>query len=187
MAILGSFWNIDCSLCKMEVMKTQSSIWGAGHAHQADLSTCFVSCIAFAKVLTPLLCQCCLVMLSQSFGRSRNDFEMGTSFAVTHYFCWACTASHDLNAWRRNKYMRTACYYCTPFSLRMILFQQGFICCMECLQHIYILCEIICIYCKWMDWYSIFGNATVWKIVNANFGGSVPILCNRKSSFWVKH
>lgn len=84
-AIWGEFKSIDWSLCTVEVMKTQSLIWGEGHVHQADLSMCFVSCIVFAEVLTPLLCQCWLVILSQCF---RGGGVQKTIFKWEHPLQW---------------------------------------------------------------------------------------------------
>lgn len=136
-AILGGGLSIDWALCTVELVKTQSLIWG--HVHQADLSMCFVSCISVAEVLTPLLCRCCLVILSQNFGGHRKLFGKQTYFAATRYF-WCCKLTSK--TLKEKRITRTESYYRTPFFHTVILFKEGFICCMDCSQHIYILCEV---------------------------------------------
>lgn len=140
-------------------MKTRSLIWGEGHVHQADLSMCFVSCIVFVEVMTPLLRQRWLVILSQCW-----NVEMVKSFAVTHYLCWAYTASYHVNPPKEKLIHKDSkLFFEPPFSKQWYYSKRVLYAAWNVHNKYTCYVKYICIYCKWMDWYSIFGDATVWK------------------------
>lgn len=122
--------------------------------------------------------------------RAGNNCETGKSFAVTHYLRWACTSSCHLKPKRRNKNTRTAIYSLMenpPFSTQWYYSKKGFLYAAWNVHNIYTYyVKYIWIYCKWMDWYSISGDATVWKKKECLHWTFVLILYNRKCRFWVK-